>query len=109
MTGVRRRLVGTVVIAGCVLALAGCTDSNDGTPTPTMSPSVTSSGSPAPTVEIPARPEELRVDGVEACSLITQGQPLYATNCVAFSWHRCLYRVDDGVATELECEYFATE
>lgn len=74
MTSVRRRIAAVLVVAGCALALAGCTDSDSGNPTPTGSVPTTGSGSPAPTVEIPPRTEELRVDGLEPCSLITEGQ-----------------------------------
>lgn len=74
-------IIGLVVLA-CGVA---CTDSTGGIATPGATVSETdpptdpptdepSSGSPEPTVEIPARPQELSLDGVKPCSLFAQPQ-----------------------------------
>ncbi|MCT2586001.1 DUF3558 domain-containing protein [Actinophytocola gossypii] len=68
------------------IAIAGaCTDSTVGQATPggagsteTSPPegggSDESSGSASPTVEIPARPQDLSLEGVDPCALLTQAQ-----------------------------------
>lgn len=70
------------VLAGLgavLLAATACTTSEAGSPTT----SATSSDRPAtskptksssPTVEIPARPKELKLDAVDPCALFTEGQ-----------------------------------
>ena len=78
----------TLISVGCLIAIVsagGCTDSTggvatpgDGGPTSEQPPgSEDPSGSPdnpEPTVEIPARPKDLALDGVKPCSLFTQAQ-----------------------------------
>lgn len=80
------RVPAAALVGLLALGLAvGCTDSQSGVATPgstgsateesTTSPSEEpSSGSAEPTVEIPERPRELPLDGVEPCSLITQAK-----------------------------------
>lgn len=81
--------VRTVLISiGCLVALVsagGCTDSTGGVATPGGSNDPTneepgsedptgSPGNPEPTVEIPQRPADLRLDGVKPCTLFTKAQ-----------------------------------
>ena len=81
----------TLISVGCLIAIVsagGCTDTTGGVATPggqggpaseqpsgTDSPSG-SSGNPEPTVEIPARPKALPLDGVKPCSLFSKAQLL---------------------------------
>lgn len=82
-----RRTVALAVAGLLTVALAGaCTDSTGGEATPTggatessaeppsEEPSDSSSSGAEPTVEIPPRPRELSLEGVEPCSLLTQAQ-----------------------------------
>lgn len=64
-----------------VLATAGCTTSATGQPTPeeggesSTSSSTTSESSGAdPTVEVPPRPREISLDGLDPCTLYTDAQ-----------------------------------
>lgn len=62
------------VAATALLAVAACTSSGEqGKPSPTSAGTQTSgsTGSPA---ELPARPADLKLDGVDACKLLTPAQ-----------------------------------
>lgn len=80
-----RRIPILAVAGALTLAIAGgCTDSTGGEATPggstgssdrpTTEPSGTSTGGAEPTEEIPPRPRDLSVEGLEPCSLLTQAQ-----------------------------------
>lgn len=85
---VRRRIpLLAVAVALALAATTACTDSTGGvaTPGPTggstassetgaTDPSDPSSGGAEPTVDVPPRPRELSLDGIEPCSLFTQAQ-----------------------------------
>lgn len=75
MTGVRS-WVALLIAVPVLFAASACTEANNGSPAPTPSgsepPSASSSGTP--TVPVPDRPEELPVHGLDACSLLTEGQ-----------------------------------
>ncbi|OLF09470.1 hypothetical protein BLA60_20150 [Actinophytocola xinjiangensis] len=72
------------LVAGLLtIALAaGCSDATGGTAvpnggggdTPSSAGPDPSSGGPEPTVEIPPRPKDLKVDGLEPCSVLTEAQ-----------------------------------
>jgi hypothetical protein len=82
------RLRSALISIGCLVALVcagGCTDSTGGVATPSGSDDTAneepgsedpsgSPGNPEPTVEIPQRPAELRLDGVKPCALFTKAQ-----------------------------------
>ncbi len=74
-----------IAIAAAALALlaAGCTTSADGQPKPAPDGSSTSSstpestgssGPPEPTVEIPPRPRDISLEGLDPCTLYTAAQ-----------------------------------
>jgi hypothetical protein len=74
---VRKRLI--LAIAAVALAAAGCTTSDPGRPTPAANGSSTNSSAsqtsgPAPTVEIPPRPRDISLDGLDPCTLYTEEQ-----------------------------------
>jgi hypothetical protein len=78
---VRKRLI--LVVAAVALAAAGCTTSDPGQPTPAANGSSTnssapqtsdSSDGPTPTVEIPPRPRDISLDGLDPCTLYTDEQ-----------------------------------
>jgi hypothetical protein len=73
------------IVGVLTIALAGaCTDTTGGVATPgagettsddpSEPPTGSSSGSAEPTVDIPPRPEDLSLDGVEPCSIFTPAQ-----------------------------------
>lgn len=74
----RKRLA--LVAAALALLAAGCTTSAGGQPKPapdgssTSTPEPTSSGPSGPTVEIPPRPEDISLDGLDPCTLYTAAQ-----------------------------------
>src|SRR6059036_2036252 len=67
--------VGLAVITACTGGNAnqGSTSTSSATPEPSAvtTPSTTS---PSATVAIPARPKEVRLDGVDPCKLLTEAQ-----------------------------------
>lgn len=70
----RQLLFGLVGLVVAVAAVAGCTSSQAGQATPgtkSSSPSRPASGSPSVRVSIPPRPAELKLDGVDPCTLFT--------------------------------------
>lgn len=76
-----KRLLLTVAVVAAISA--GCTTSASGQPTPTRdggssSTSTTSSsgssGSEPPTVEVPSRPRDISLDGLDPCTLYTDAQ-----------------------------------
>jgi hypothetical protein len=77
---VRKRLL--LAIAAVALVAAGCTTSATGQPTPATDGSSTSSapqtsessGSATPTVEVPPRPRDLSLEGLDPCTLFTEDQ-----------------------------------
>jgi len=75
VTSVRNR-IGLLLAASVLLAVSACTEANNGSPTPTPSESgpPTTGSSGTPTVPVPDRPKDLPVNGLEACSLLTEGQ-----------------------------------
>jgi len=78
---VRKRLV--LALAAVTLAAAGCTTSADGQPTRATGGSSTNSSdpqtsdspdSPTPTVEVPPRPRDISLEGLDPCTLFTEEQ-----------------------------------
>lgn len=79
-----RRTAVLAVVGVLTIALAGaCTDATGGqavppdgepTETPGGDPAAPSSDGSEPTVEIPPRPRDLSLDGLEPCALLTQPQ-----------------------------------
>jgi hypothetical protein len=78
---VRKRLI--LVVAAVALAAAGCTTSDPGQPTSTANGSSTDSSAPqtsdspdapTPTVEIPPRPRDISLEGLDPCTLYTEEQ-----------------------------------
>lgn len=61
-----------------LISVVGCTSSTGGDPTPDQNGNETSTrqpgGSSAPSEELPPRPRDLSLDGVEPCSLLTKTQ-----------------------------------
>lgn len=90
-----------LVAAACALAAAGCTTKADGQPTGVSGASDTSppttsaesSDSASPTVEIPPRPEDISLEGLDPCTLYTDAQ-------------RAQLAVDDVKSLESESEHF---
>lgn len=77
----RKRL--KLVVAAVALVAAGCTTSANGQPTPAPDGSSTnssapqtseSSGSGEPTVELPPRPRDISLEGLDPCTLYTEEQ-----------------------------------
>jgi hypothetical protein len=75
-----RSWVALLAAVSALTLVAGCTSREAGTatadPTGASSPKSTgeTSGSAAPTVEIPPPPKELRLDGIDPCTLFTPAQ-----------------------------------
>jgi len=79
-----RSWIALVAAVGVLTLAAGCTDRESGEATPgssntsTSTPDGTSSdapsGSESPTVEIPPRPRDLSLDGLDPCTLFTDAQ-----------------------------------
>lgn len=95
----KRRVLAVVAVA---LAAAGCTTSADGQPTPSTIGSSTnssapqtsdSSDSPNPTVEVPPRPRDISLEGLEPCTLYTEEQ-------------RAQLQANDVESTESGAEFF---
>jgi hypothetical protein len=71
-----------VAIAAVALAAAGCTTSASGQPTPEPGSSSTGNSTPqseqpgptTPTVEIPPRPRDISLEGLDPCTLYTEEQ-----------------------------------
>lgn len=71
-----------LAVAAVALAAAGCTTSATGQPTPATDDSSTSSapqtsessGSATPTVEVPPRPRDISLEGLDPCTLFTEEQ-----------------------------------
>lgn len=73
------RLLLSASIAVLTLGAVACTTSENGTPTAretTLSgpPSVSATTQPPPTVDIPARPADLRIDSIDPCTLMATDQ-----------------------------------
>lgn len=73
----RKRLM--LIVAAVALAAVGCTTSDPGQPTSAANGSSTNSSAsqtsgPAPTVEIPPRPRDISLDGLDPCTLYTEEQ-----------------------------------
>lgn len=69
----------TLAAAVFVVLVAGCTTNATGQPTPeqdsTSTPSSSgSAGSEPPTVEVPPRPKDISLDGLDPCTLYTAAQ-----------------------------------
>jgi Protein of unknown function (DUF3558) len=78
---VRRTSILAIVGLLTIALVGACTDSTDGQAIPNDNdngnPSAqpdASSGSAEPTVDIPPRPKDLSLDGVEPCSVLTEAQ-----------------------------------
>ncbi|MCG8916434.1 DUF3558 domain-containing protein [Actinokineospora sp. PR83] len=73
------RLLLSASIAVLALGAVACTTSESGTPTsretaPSGPPSGSATTQPPPTVDIPARPADLKLDSVDPCALMTTDQ-----------------------------------
>jgi hypothetical protein len=70
------------VVAALALLATGCTVNASGMPTAetdstsssTPSPTSESSSGPEPTVDVPSRPRDITIDGLDPCTLYTQAQ-----------------------------------
>jgi hypothetical protein len=73
-----RSWVALLAAISALTLVTGCTSREPGTatagPTSASSPQSTGSGSTTPTVEIPPPPKELRLDGIDPCTLFTPAQ-----------------------------------
>ncbi len=70
-------VVAVVALAACTTTEAGQAVSPPGAPTsgsPESSPAEETSTAPQPTVSIPPRPKDLKLDGVDPCALFTEPQ-----------------------------------
>ncbi|MFI7677000.1 DUF3558 domain-containing protein [Actinophytocola sp. NPDC049390] len=77
----RKRLF--LALAAVAMVSAGCASSASGLPTPapggdssgtSSAPTTEPSGSPSSTVEVPPRPRDISLDGLDPCTLFTEAQ-----------------------------------